>query len=92
MPANFWVAYAEKLTILAIVLAALYFAGRRLNRTRLLAKGRRMTLIESLALSPRAALHLVQVGARYFLIGSADAVGLLTELAAADAVADDLRR
>lgn len=91
MPANFWMAYAEKLTIVAIVLAALYFAGRRLNRTRFFANGRRMKLVESLALSPRAALHLVQVGARYFLIGSADEVGLVTELAA-DTVADDLTR
>jgi flagellar biogenesis protein FliO len=92
MPANFWAVYAEKLTIVAIVLAALYFAGRRLNRTRLFANSRRMKLIESLALSPRAALHLVQVEARYFLIGSADEVGLVTELAAADAAADDLTR
>lgn len=90
MPANFWLAYAEKLTFVAIVLAALYFAGRRLNRARLFASGRRMKFVESLALSPRAALHLVQIGARYFLIGSADEVGLVTELAAADA--DDLTR
>lgn len=91
MPANFWVAYAEKLTIVAIVLAALYFAGRRINRARLFASGRRMKLIESLALSPRASLHLVQIGARYFLIGSADEVRLVTEVAAVDA-ADDLTR
>lgn len=92
MPANFWVAYAEKLAIVAIVFAALYFAGRRLNRTRLFAGRGRMKLVESVALSPRAALHLVRVGARYFLIGSADEVRLVAELASGDAAADDLTR
>ncbi|HEX3670479.1 MAG TPA: flagellar biosynthetic protein FliO [Candidatus Cybelea sp.] len=92
MPANFWVAYAEKLTIVAIAFAALYFAGRKLNRTRLFAGSRRMKVIESVALSPRAALHLVRVGARYFLVGSADEVGLVAELASGDAAADELTR
>ncbi len=90
MPESFWAAYAEKLAIVALVLGALYFIGRTLRRARSFAGGRRMKLLESLALSPNAALHLVRVGSRRFLIGSGVEVGVLAEFGAGDAGGDDL--
>jgi flagellar biogenesis protein FliO len=66
------VLYLEKLVILALVLATLYFAARRLRRTPLLRRsGRLVTVLETTMLSQHAMLHVVSAGGRYFLIGSA---------------------
>jgi flagellar biogenesis protein FliO len=74
MPVAFWGAYAVRLAILALVLGALYLLARRLRDTKLFARrGRRVDVLESAMLSQHAALHLVRVDARYFLIGSAAA-------------------
>jgi flagellar biogenesis protein FliO len=71
-PANFWALYLEKLVVLAVVLATLYFAARRLRRTPLLRRsGRLVTVLETTMLSQHAMLHVVSAGGRYFLIGSA---------------------
>jgi flagellar biogenesis protein FliO len=83
MPWNFWAAYLERLATIALVLVALYFAARRFGRTSpFVRSGRRLRLLESMTLSQNAALYVVQVGARFFLIGSAPAgVWALAELA-----------
>jgi flagellar biogenesis protein FliO len=81
VPAGFWIAYVEKLAIAGIVLGLLYLLARVLRHGRFLGRPGRIALIESATLAPHAALHLVRVGSRYFLIGSAAQVGLLAELA-----------
>lgn len=74
MPLAFWGAYALRLAIVALILGALYIVARRLRDTKLFARrGRRVDVLESAMLSQQAALHLVRVDARYFLIGSAAA-------------------
>jgi len=71
---GFWATYFERLAIVALVLVAVYFLGRKLRETRFFARaGRRLRVIESAMLSPHATLHIVQVGCRYFLIGSGSA-------------------
>ncbi|HEY1867211.1 MAG TPA: flagellar biosynthetic protein FliO [Candidatus Cybelea sp.] len=74
MPLAFWGTYAVRLAILALVLCAMYAVARCLRDTKLFARhGRRVDVLESAMLSQQAALHLVRVDARYFLIGSAAA-------------------
>ena len=72
MPSNFWVLYADKLAIVGFVLAALFFAARRLRQMRFFPRsGRLVNVIESTMLSQHAALHVITAGSRRFLIGSA---------------------
>ena len=72
MPESFWALYLERLAILALVLATLYFAARRLRRTQLFTRsGRLVTVLETTMLSQHAMLHVVSAGGRHFLIGSA---------------------
>jgi flagellar biogenesis protein FliO len=79
----FWAAYAVKLAIVAIVLAALYALARLLRSARFFPRGDRCAdVIETTALSPHAALHVVRFGGRRLLIGSA--AGGVTRLADAD--------
>jgi len=74
MPLAFWGAYAVRLAILALVLCTLYVIARRLRDTKLFVRqGRRVDVLESTMLSQQAALHLVRVDTRYFLIASAAA-------------------
>ena len=74
MPPAFWGAYTVRLAIAALVLCALYVVARRLRDTHAGGRhGRRIDVLESRMLSQHAALHLVRVDARYFLIGSAAA-------------------
>lgn len=79
---TFWASYLERLAIVALVLGALYVIARKLRQTRLFARpGRRLSLLESMMLSQHAALYVVRVGTRYFLIGSGTGgVTKLTEL------------
>ncbi len=80
MPLSFWVSYLVRLAVVALVLIALYFTARRLRQTRLFARsGCSLGLLESMMLSQHAALHVVRVGTRYFLIGTA--TGAVTALA-----------
>ena len=89
MPANFWIWYVAKLAIVALVVAVLYVLARKLRQARFLADGGRcVRLVESTALSQHAALHVVRVGRRHFLIGSATGVNVLAELGPSD-VTDD---
>jgi flagellar biogenesis protein FliO len=86
MPWSFWAGYFEKLAILALVLVAIYLVGRKLRQSRLFAPaGRRVRLLESVMLSQHAALYVVRVGTRHFLIGStAGGVSALAELGEAE--------
>jgi flagellar biogenesis protein FliO len=71
MPAAFWALYAEKLAIVALLLAGLYFAARSLRATRAFARSRNgLRVVGSVMLTPQAALHVVEVDARRFLIGT----------------------
>ena len=72
MPSSFWAQYCVKLAILGVVLALLYAAARALKRSALLRRGapQYVELIESTALSPQTAVHLLRVGRRYVLVGS----------------------
>jgi flagellar biogenesis protein FliO len=72
VPASFWAAYAIKLAVVAAVLAALYALARFLRRSAFFLRGpgRRVDVIESTVLAPNAALHVIRVGERYFLLGS----------------------
>ena len=75
MPWSFWQAYAVKLLILGLMLAALYAIARRLKGVGSLSRGadRYVTVIESTMLSQHAAVHLLRVGTRYLLIGGGNA-------------------
>jgi flagellar biogenesis protein FliO len=82
----FWTAYFLRLTVAALVLAGLYAVARRLRSLRLRGSARRyVSVVETTILSPHATLHLLRVGERYLLIGSASA-GMVTlaELEAPD--------
>ena len=79
-------AYALRLAVVAVMLAALYVVARKLRETRLFARGGRcLELLESVMVSQQATIHVVRVGARYFLIGtSTERVTRLAELAESD--------
>lgn len=82
MPPSFWMAYAVRLAVVAVMLAALYVIARKVRETKLFARGGRcLELLESVMVSQHAAIHVVRAGARYFLIGtSAERVTRLAEL------------
>jgi flagellar biogenesis protein FliO len=86
MPASFWAGYLVKLAIVALILGALYLAGRKLRQGRLfVGTDRRLRVLETRMLSPYAAIYLLGVGTRYFLIGSSNAgVAKLAEVTAAE--------
>ena len=72
MTPAFWAAYAAKLAIVGVVLTALYALARWLRSARFFPRGERCAeIIETTALSPHAALHVVRFGGRRLLIGSA---------------------
>jgi flagellar biogenesis protein FliO len=87
MPWSFWAGYLEKLALVALLLGAMYAVARALRQTRFFGRASRSaTLIEALALSQHAAIYIVRVGSRYFLLGgTASTVSPLTELAETDA-------
>jgi flagellar biogenesis protein FliO len=71
MSGSFWLSYAFALVVVALLLGGLYAVVRGLARGRILvsADRRLVTVIESTVLSQHSALHVIKVGARYFLIG-----------------------
>ncbi len=88
MPAGFWAAYVAKLAVVGLLLTIAYAVARRLKTVRPFGAGRCLKLLETTALSTQAAIHLVRVGTRYFLIGSAAEVRVLAELQPSDAGAE----
>ena len=84
MPLTFWIGYTEKLAVVGLVLSVLYLLARRLRAMQFFrAPGRRIELIESAALSPHAALHVVRADARCYLIGTGGAT-MLAEMRSAE--------
>ena len=80
MAPSFWATYFERLAVVALVLAALYFLVRKLRDARLFRpRAKRLAVVESAMLSPNATVHIVRVDRRYFLIGSGS--GGVTRLA-----------
>ena len=61
--------------VVALLLVALTYVVRMLNRSRIVAaSGRRLiTVIESTALAQNMTVHVVKVGDRYYLIGGGSA-------------------
>lgn len=83
MPLAFWPAYCAKLAIVAATLLLLYALARKLRRLRFFHDDPTQLLhvIESRMLSQHAAIHVVQVGGRYYLIGTTTgAIATLAEL------------
>jgi flagellar biogenesis protein FliO len=82
MPPHFWAGYVLKLALTALVLGALYLIARRLRTMRFLSRRARcVNLVETTLLTPGAALHVVTVGSRHYLLGSATGgVSSLAEL------------
>lgn len=94
MPWNFWAAYLLKLGIVGLLLAAAYAAAHALRRLRFFVArvDRRLGVLETVVLSQHATVHLLRVGTRYFLVGTAGAtIATLAELAATELTADAIR-
>jgi flagellar biogenesis protein FliO len=68
---SFWLNYVLALLVVALMLGGLYAVVRGLARGRILASADRrlVTVLESTMLSQHAALHVVKVGTKYYLIG-----------------------
>ena len=77
---SFWAAYAFKLAILAMAMAALYVLAHRLRNTRWWRRspGGSLRVLESAMLAPHATIHLVRAGNRYLLLGVG--AGILAEI------------
>ena len=83
MPSGFWFQYLFALLVVALLLGGLYAVVRGLARGRILvsADRRLVTVLESTVLSQHSALHVIKVGARYYLIGGGQGhVNSLVEL------------
>jgi len=83
MPMAFWPAYFVKLAVMAALLLLLYALARKLRQLRFFNAdpSRLLQVVESRMLSQHAAIHVVQAGRRYFLIGStAGAIATLGEV------------
>jgi flagellar biosynthetic protein FliO len=82
VPANFWIRYAVALAIVSAMMVVLYVLGRRLKRNGNAHRRRkRLRVLDSMALSPRASVAVVEASGRRFLIGAGDAgVTLIAEL------------
>lgn len=75
VPWSFWTNYLLTLATVTLVLTGLFVLARRLAQRRAFecADRRIVTVLESTMLSQHASLHVVRVGARYLLIGAANA-------------------
>jgi flagellar biogenesis protein FliO len=85
MSGGFWLNYIFALVVVALLLGGLYAVTRVLARGRLLLSTRKrlVTVLESTPLSQHAAVHVVKVGGRYFLVGGGQAgVNEIAELPA----------
>lgn len=67
---EFWIRYALALVVVGLMLGALSCLGRVLQRSRFVRGSRRMEVVESLALTQAASLHLVRVDSHYLLVGA----------------------
>jgi flagellar biosynthetic protein FliO len=88
---TFSLSFGVFLKLIVIILMIYLVAAFYRNWRGLTGKGpvRQLAIKETLHLSPRRALHLVQVGGRQFLIGSTDQnVALISEIKVSDGQAD----
>ncbi len=71
MTSGFWLSYVFALLVVALLLGGLYLVVRGLARGRILTSANRrlVTVLESTPLSQHSALHVIKVGAKYYLIG-----------------------
>lgn len=83
MTPGFWEGYVLKLFVVALLLAAIYAIGAKVRRRTILGGGGRwIRVIEAAMLSQHAAIYVVSVGGRYFLLGAGSGgVARLAELA-----------
>jgi len=91
MPWSFWASYLLKLAIAGAVLAAVYVVARKLRGWRFAAEraDRALRVVDAAALSPHAAVYVIEAGARRFLVGtSGAAIATLAELERANLPAD----
>lgn len=81
-------AYAIKLGVLALALAALYALAKRMNAMRFFGGSRRrcITVVETTMLAPHLAVHLLRVGRRHLLVaaGTNGAAMLLLDVEVAE--------
>jgi flagellar biogenesis protein FliO len=72
--------------LIALILVAMMYVGRAVQRGRVISGGRRLvSTIESTALAQNVAVHVLRVGDKYFLVGGGSAgVALLSELPASE--------
>ncbi len=93
MPWSFWKNYALALATVTLVLACLQLFVRRLARGRTFGSANRfVAVMESIALSQHASVHVVKAGSRYFLVGvSAGAISALAEIEVEDPSTTALR-
>lgn len=83
MATGFWLSYVFALLVVALLLGGLYLVVRGLARGRILTSANRrlVTVLESTPLSQHSALHVIKVGAKYYLIGGGQGhVASLAEL------------
>ena len=75
-----------RLAVAALVLAALYAIARWLRNVRLHGSANRcVVVVETTMLSAQTTLHLLRVGQRYLLVGSASSgISVLAELEPSD--------
>jgi flagellar biosynthetic protein FliO len=78
----YFVGVAVKLGgVLLMIVGFGVLAMRWARNPRRLGRGGQMKVAESIRLSPKQALHLVQVGNQYFLVGATDQnIGLISEV------------
>ena len=80
---NLWLDDLLAFAVVALAMAGLYAILRGVLRGRVLASvdRRLVTVLESTMLSQQSTLHVVKVGARYLLVGSANSsISTLAEL------------
>ena len=82
MPWIFWKNYALALATVTLVLVVLQLFARRLACSRAFGSANRLVaVVESIALSQHASVHVVKAGSRYFLVGvSTGAISALAEI------------
>ncbi|MBV8074328.1 MAG: flagellar biosynthetic protein FliO [Candidatus Eremiobacteraeota bacterium] len=82
-----WIRALSALALVALLLYGLYWAARFLSQGRLatLGRSRLVVVVESTFLAQNTSVHVVKVGARYYLVGASHGhVALISELSAAE--------
>ena len=78
-----WLRAISALALVALLLWGLYWGIRFLSHGRLLALGRSrlVSVVESTFLAQNTSVHVIKIGARYYLVGASSGhVGLICEI------------